>query len=139
LIALVENEPDKAVLREKARQLVGPAVAEDALSVQLATLDNPWMRFFFSYDPGEALRKLTIPVLALNGSLDRQVPPEQNLPAIRKSLEEAGNEHFEIAEMPGLNHLFQTAKTGAATEYARIEETMSPAVLEKVAAWILKQ
>ena len=38
--------------------------------------------------------------------------------------------------MPGLNHLFQHAKTGMLTEYSAIEETMSPDVLEKVAAWI---
>jgi hypothetical protein len=42
-------------------------------------------------------------------------------------------------EMPGLYHLFQTAKTGGVGEYEQIEETMSPAVLEKVAAWILKR
>jgi hypothetical protein len=42
----------------------------------------------------------------------------QNLPAIRKALEEGGNKHFEIDELPGLNHLFQTAKTGSPVEYA---------------------
>jgi hypothetical protein len=61
------------------------------------------------------------------------------LPAIRKALEEGGNAHFEVVEMPGLNHLFQTAKTGAVTEYAQIEETTSPAVLEKIGDWLLKQ
>jgi hypothetical protein len=42
-------------------------------------------------------------------------------------------------ELPGLNHLRQTAKTGAVGEYGEIEETMSAVALEKVAAWILKQ
>jgi uncharacterized protein len=78
-------------------------------------------------------------VLALNGSLDLQVPPAQNLPVIRKALEEAGNKHFEVDELPGLNHLFQTAKTGAPSEYGQIEETMSPLAMDKVASWILKQ
>jgi len=41
--------------------------------------------------------------------------------------------------LPGLNHLFQHAKTGAVTEYAAIEETFSPEVLEKIAAWIVRQ
>ena len=40
--------------------------------------------------------------------------------------------------MPGLNHLFQAAKTGAIAEYGEIEKTMSPVAMEKVAAWILK-
>jgi hypothetical protein len=74
----------------------------------------------------------------LNGSLDKQVLPSQNLPAIRKALEESGNKHFEIDELPGLNHLFQTAKTGSPAEYAQIEETISPVALEKMADWINK-
>ena len=78
-------------------------------------------------------------MLAINGTLDLQVPPAQNLPVIRKSLEEAGNKQFEVDELPGLNHLFQTVKTGAPSEYGQIEETMSPVAMEKVASWILKQ
>jgi len=41
-----------------------------------------------------------------------------------------------VDELPGLNHLFQAAKTGSPAEYAEIEETMSPVVLEKVSSWI---
>jgi hypothetical protein len=68
-----------------------------------------------------------------------QVPPAQNLPPIRKALEAAGNKHFEVVELPGLNHLFQTAKTGSINEYSEIEETMSPAAMEKISSWILQQ
>ena len=38
-------------------------------------------------------------------------------------------------ELPGLNHLFQTAKTGAVSEYSQIDETIAPVVLEKISAW----
>jgi hypothetical protein len=38
-----------------------------------------------------------------------------------------------------LNHLFQTAKTGSPSEYAQIEETMSPVALDTIGRWILKQ
>ena len=94
---------------------------------------------FCSYDPAVALSKLTCPVLAINGEKDLQVPPQQNLPPIRKALEAAGNKHFEVVELPGLNHLFQTAKTGSPNEYTQISETISPIALEKIAGWILKQ
>jgi uncharacterized protein len=67
-----------------------------------------------------------------------QVPPEQNLPVIRKALENAGNKNYEVDELPGLNHLFQTSKTGGIGEYSEIEETISPVAMEKVASWILK-
>ena len=66
------------------------------------------------------------------------MPPEQNLPVIRKALETGGNKNYQIDELPGLNHLFQTAKTGGISEYSEIEETISPVAMEKVASWILK-
>jgi hypothetical protein len=75
-----------------------------------------------------------VAVLALNGSLDRQVLPAANLAGIRAAL--AGNPDATIAELPRLNHLFQTARTGGLGEYAEIEETMAPVVLETVTAWI---
>ena len=67
------------------------------------------------------------------------MPPPQNLPAIRKALDEAGNKHYEVYELPGLNHLFQHAKTGSPTEYGEIEETIAPVAMDKMASWILKQ
>jgi fermentation-respiration switch protein FrsA (DUF1100 family) len=86
-----------------------------------------------------ALRQLTCAVLAINGERDLQVPPKQNLPAIKRALESSGNRRIEVVELPGLNHLFQTAKTGSPGEYAQIEETISPVALDTIARWILKQ
>jgi len=109
------------------------------VDAQMKALTSPWFQYFLAYDPAEALRKVQCPVLALNGEKDLQVPPKQNLPAIRRALEEGGNRHFETDELPGLNHLLQTAATGSPTEYAEIEETISPVALEKMAGWNLKQ
>ena len=53
------------------------------------------------------------------------------------TLRDGGCRHFEVDELPGLNHLFQHAKTGAVGEYGEIEETMAPEALEKIAGWIL--
>jgi fermentation-respiration switch protein FrsA (DUF1100 family) len=94
------------------------------------------MRFFLTYEPSTALQKVHVPVLALNGSKDLQVPPKQNLAAIRQALQDAGNKDVTIRELPGLNHLFQTAGTGSPSEYATIEETMSPVALQTIADWI---
>jgi hypothetical protein len=104
---------------------------------QVKTVDNKWFRFFLSYDPYPALTKVKCPVLALNGEKDLQVPPNENLAAIEKALTEGGNKNFKTMEIPGLNHLFQTCETGAIAEYAQIEETISPAVLEIILDWIL--
>jgi len=44
-----------------------------------------------------------------------------------------------VLELPGLNHLFQTAKTGSPSEYASIEETMSPKALDIITTWVSKR
>jgi hypothetical protein len=134
VLDLVKQEKDPAALQAKIKEKIGSAIPDD----QLNPLTSPWYRFFISYDPAPALAKVKCPVLALDGEKDTQVPAKANLPVIRKVLEASGNKDFEVVEMPGLNHLFQTAKTGGVGEYQQIEETMSPAALEKVAAWILK-
>ena len=139
LIALVKREKDNALLEKQLRQKLAAGVPEPQLTTQVKFLVSAWMRYFIEYDPANALVKVTCPVLAINGEKDLQVPPKLNLPAIRKALESSGNKNFEVDELPGLNHLFQTAKTGSPAEYGQIEETMSPMALEKIVTWIQKQ
>ena len=100
---------------------------------------SPWGRFFQDYDPRPALCQVNCPVLALNGAKDVQVDAKLNLRAIEAALKEAGNEDVTLREFPNLNHLFQTCKTGAGSEYGAIEETLAPVVLETVADWVAKR
>nr|WP_121269331.1 alpha/beta hydrolase [Pedobacter schmidteae] len=100
------------------------------------TLKSPWFRYFVSVDPAVYLSRTKCAVLALNGTLDAQVAYAENLAAIKRNLQKAGNKKFEVLAMEGLNHLFQKAKTGSPTEYGDIEETTNPAVLQKISDWI---
>ena len=100
---------------------------------------SPWFRYFIKYDPRPALEKLKCPVLAIDGSKDVQVPPKEDLAAIKKALNDGGNKKIKIVEFDGLNHLFQTAKSGLPSEYSKISETISPKVLELISNWILEQ
>ena len=86
-----------------------------------------------SHNP-PVLKQVHCPVLALNGSKDLQVPPKEDLAAIKQAL--AGNPDVTTIELPGLNHLFQTATTGAPAEYGEIEETIAPAALDTITTWI---
>jgi alpha/beta superfamily hydrolase len=117
-----------------------PAERRQAVSLQMdqstPRLINPWMRYFLKYDTRSALRQVHVPVLALGGSLDIQVPAKEDLAGISASLKTAGNHDYSVMELPGLNHLFQTAKTGLPTEYASIDETIAPHVLELIGSWI---
>ena len=106
---------------------------------QLSMFRSPWFRYFLTFDPRTILVKVQCPVLAMVGEKDLQVPPKENLPEIAKALKEAKNERVTSKELPGLNHLFQTCKTGAPAEYASIEETISPTALALMGDWIGEQ
>jgi fermentation-respiration switch protein FrsA (DUF1100 family) len=149
LFAVVKTEKDSEAVERKARAILDEAVAKlpddkkkdiDAvkagLQAQVRMLKSPWLRYFIAYDPRPALRKLQCPVLALIGAKDLQVEPEANLRAIERALRDGANKDFTVKELPNLNHLFQTCTTGSPTEYAKIEETIAPAVLEMIADWI---
>ena len=96
------------------------------------------MQFFLKYDPAPTLEKVRCPVLAVNGSKDLQVPPKENLEAIKQALAKGGNKRGTVIEFDGLNHLFQECKTGSPDEYMNIEQTFSPKVLDEITRWILK-
>jgi pimeloyl-ACP methyl ester carboxylesterase len=139
-VLLKDKDADQVTLTKdlKAKLAEQKAGGTDAeIDAELAQVTTPWFRYFLTYDPGPALRQLRIPVLALNGSKDLQVPPEQNLPAIRAELKD--DPKAEVVELPGLNHLFQTAKTGSPTEYSDIEETIAPVALKTMGDWVAKQ
>ncbi len=129
IYGVLKSETDVAVMRDRIRAISGDASAQ--------ALTSPWFRFFLTYDPATALRAVKIPTLALNGEKDVQVPFKQNLPAIEAALKAGGNTDGTVRSFPNLNHLFQTSKTGLPNEYAQIEETMAPVVLEAIAEWIL--
>lgn len=132
-IRAVEQEAKKAMTPLETQQLRLSPASENAVVAQLTI---PWTRYFLAYDPAPALQRLKMPVLALNGSKDLQVPATANLDATEKALKAAGNKRYTIKELPGLNHIFQTADTGLPGEYATIEETMAPVALETISDWM---
>lgn len=100
----------------------------------VAVVTSAWYRYFMSYDPDRYFADKALPVLALNGELDVQVPAEQNLAGLKIIL----SDHVDatVKQLPGLNHLFQQAKTGSMAEYREIEQTFSPDALELISSWI---
>lgn len=99
---------------------------------------TPWFRYFIRFNPGQYLEQLKCKVLALNGDKDIQVIAKQNLPGIERSLKKSRSKVYEIKEMPGLNHLFQTCTKCTVEEYGMLEETFSPAALQAIGDWLIK-
>jgi fermentation-respiration switch protein FrsA (DUF1100 family) len=132
-------------LRDALKTLEGSLTEEDrrAAASSLAAADRqapvvftPIFRSLLLFDPAAAIAKVRCPVLALFGERDSQVPPSLNLLPLTSALESSENRDYSVVKMPGLNHLFQTARTGLVTEYASIEETFAPAALNLISLWI---
>lgn len=141
MFAAIAEAPNQAEAKSRAAAIFDKAVEEhrtfadvDGSKANLDTLTSPWMRHFFAYDPVPTLRLVKVPVLALNGSLDLQVPPKENLEGIRKAL--SNNKDVTVMELPKLNHLFQSAGAGTLMEYGAIEETINPGALNIIADWV---
>jgi pimeloyl-ACP methyl ester carboxylesterase len=148
-VTILEEEPSDVAAAKRINALAIEAfeglddqpagVDPEEFAGEFELLATPWMRFFLLYDPAPALGSLRVPVLAINGDLDLQVSSAQNLAAIEAALQAGDNPDFEIVELNGLNHLFQTATTGLLDEYATIEETFAPEALQIIGDWILER
>ena len=125
-----------AVMTPEAKTALGMTPEMDGALV-VRQVSGPWFQYFLRYDPVPNWSRIRVPLLALGGSLDLQVPTEANLAAIRAATKD--NPDVTIVELPGLNHLFQTATTGAVGEYRDIEETFSPTALDLMSDWIGKR
>lgn len=133
--SLADAEFENAIV-SKLKSLLGTSAGEETIQQYKSQLCNPWMRYFLAFDPAEYLEKVKCPMLFIDGTKDCQVVSSQNVPAMRKHAEINGN--ICVEEMEGLNHLFQHAKRGSVDEYYEIEETISPEVLEMIAAFLGK-
>lgn len=135
ITAYIKNESEKDTSLKTSLNMS----VDEYIKSMVKQITSPWFMYFLTYDPRLALTKVKCPVLAINGEKDLQVPPKENLAAIKKALKKAGNKNVVIKELPGLNHLFQECKTGSPEEYGDIEQTFSPIALEEIFKWILLQ
>ncbi|MDE2676507.1 MAG: alpha/beta fold hydrolase [Gemmatimonadota bacterium] len=108
------------------------------VSEEVRRVNTPWGRYFLTYEPAPTLEKVSVPVLAINGTRDLYVPHEENLREIEAALKRGGNTRYEIRALPGINHFLQHAETGTARESETIEETIAVEVLELVGDWIVR-
>ena len=137
---IIEPSVDMEDQKQKvAAKLTSLGVGPEEVKAQIAALFSPWYRYFLMLDPADYLEKTRVPVLVLNGTKDIQVTSTLNVPAIEAALIRGGNTQSTTIVYEGLNHLFQPAQTGSVEEYASIEITIDPQVLNDIATWILQR
>lgn len=133
-------EQDLSMLWQNLSPQMQKGKQEEAFINQTtANIISPWFRYFLEIDPLEYIKKLSIPVLAINGENDTQVEYQSNLNGIENALKMSNNKQYTIKSYPNLNHLFQESTTGEIDEYGKIEQTISPTVLSDIANWIKQQ
>jgi pimeloyl-ACP methyl ester carboxylesterase len=135
ILTIVMREKDDATAMAQLKAVAHKAGLDGALEAQLRPLLSPWYRGLLVLDPRVYLQKVKVPVLALNGTRDVQVPVE-NLKAIKEGL--AADHDVTAQELPGLNHLFQRCQKCTVGEYGLLEETMAPTVVQLVVEWVHK-
>ncbi|PZO02887.1 MAG: alpha/beta hydrolase [Alphaproteobacteria bacterium] len=118
---------------------VDAVLADAGLSVaqrqaQARQTGSAWTRWFIAHDPGPALAGLDVPLLALYGGKDVQVPADQNAPALSRLKPDD-----QVVVLPNLNHLMQPATTGLPNEYEAIETTIDSEALTTVVNWVAAQ
>ncbi len=126
---------DEETVRKTAAPIVG-SLSSSARDNYFRMILSPYWKSMLAYDPVPTLSGLKIPVLALFGEKDLQVLPEVNAPPMREAAKSAKSEQITVEVVPGVNHLFQTARTGSPQEYSQIEETIAPAVLSRISEWL---
>ena len=138
----------RAILVDQLRRPIetAPGLSDSARAAQLEGVpqavaqivqSSRWMRWFGDYDPLATARRVTVPVLILQGALDRQVSAGQ-ADTLAAALRAGGNRDVTEKVYPGLNHLFlRTLGDGSPSEYPTLQDTKLPAqVLDDLAAWL---
>ncbi len=137
--AIIRRRFENASVQERLLyRITDDTTLAKVVSERVQAVNTPWMRYFLTNEPAPTLEKVTVPVLAINGTRDLYVPHEENLREIEAALKRGGNTRYEIRALPGINHFLQHAETGTARESEMIEETIAVEVLELIADWIVR-
>ena len=101
--------------------------------------DTPWFKSWLLFDPATAIRRVTQPILVLNGELDWQMPPTQGEKLATASAARKGvpATHTSRIAVPGVNHLLVTATTGDLDAFGTAPaRTLAPEVVSAVVNWL---
>jgi uncharacterized protein len=108
----------------------------DVVRIQGIRINAHWIRDFLAYDPRPVLARITVPVLAITGGQDVQVPPA-DVAAIGQLVRGP----FEGYVAGDLSHLLRPDPQSAGPrDYRRaVRQPVSPEYLELVTGWVARR
>jgi dipeptidyl aminopeptidase/acylaminoacyl peptidase len=102
----------------------------------LAPGTRRWLREHIEHDPIATIKRVTAPVLIVNGGQDIQVFPE-HARRLGAALEQADHSDYEVRIFPDLNHLFAVSRGQGLAEYVDPDAEVDPAFLSYLADWLV--
>jgi pimeloyl-ACP methyl ester carboxylesterase len=112
-----------------------PWLTDDAAAQLLGSpLSLPWLREYYNADPQAVLRQVRVPVLAINGEKDLQVPSSES-EVIRDALEEGGDQDVTAIVFDNLNHLLRYHPEAPSLTVRHIDQPVDPRVVDAVIDW----
>jgi uncharacterized protein len=114
------------------------APIQSAMAAIVTQWGTPLRRSQAFTDPGEALRALTKPFLAIHGARDRELDAATNLGPLVRYLGEAANADFTVATIPDIDHWMWVCTQPSEPGKPCAEMQFSPKVLDLITNWIQK-
>lgn len=109
------------------------ASTEDVIRIQFVKLNAKWFREFMSFEPGEALRRAAVPVLAITGTKDIQVDPA-DVALMEQAVPTAFTGHL----VEDMTHLLRTEPGVASvrTYKKQARQPLDRRVIELLTEWL---
>ena len=106
---------------------------EDVIRLQGVRTNARWLREFMAYDATDTLRKVTVPVLAITGAQDLQIPPDDI-----ETMRSVVGGPFEGHVVDDLSHILRSDPEGVGPRgYRRaVRQPVSSELLALVTAWV---
>lgn len=130
ILRLLHVDPPKS--QQKAFEKIRSATAA-TVRVQGKKLNALWLREFIDTDPRPFFERITVPVLAIVGGHDMQVPPEDS-----KTITRLVQGECEVDVVDDLSHLLRPDPDSLGPRHIRkaVRQPVSPEVLDLIARWI---
>ncbi len=102
----------------------------------IAKVNAKWMREFLAYDPSEDLPRIPVPVLAITGSKDIQVDPQD-----LRRMSELVRENFEWHEVTDVSHILRSeeGEPSVSTYKKQARKPVDARVLQLISDWLTRQ
>ncbi len=120
-------------LPDQQRQALGDmnSFIESQINRQLSTAKSTWFKSLIEFEPVDVISALDMPMLAVFGGKDTQVPASPNSEVTEQLISDYGL-NLELAVIEHANHLFQRANTGMPSEYGMLERQFAAGFTETI-------